>query len=305
MARQRTDLLDVDRIKANLKTKRIGGKILVFDSTSSTNDIAAEYARNKQNDGLVIFAEEQTAGRGRASNKWLSGRADSILCSIVLSTGASRTAPAEMLSLTCAVAVAEAIGGTGRGRAKIKWPNDIMLNGKKVAGILLESKSRSASSVQRSEFAARSTRHAERIYIVGIGINCHQKKESFPDELQQTATSIDAESHLLRSAFSVLRSEEYSARGTQHAARIDRVLLAKRLLGLLDHWLEVAANNSEKVIDRWRRLSIQLSHRVTLIFNGAKFTGHCIGIDPEKGLILKLDTGGIRMFDASHTTIVK
>ena len=80
IANQITDLLDPDKIKANLKTKRIGGKILVFNSTSSTNDIAAEYARNKQNDGMVIFAEEQTAGRGRAGNKWLSGRADSILC---------------------------------------------------------------------------------------------------------------------------------------------------------------------------------------------------------------------------------
>ncbi len=65
----------------------------------------------------------------------------------------------------------------------------------------------------------------------------------------------------------------------------------------------MAANNAEKVIDRWRELSIQLGHRVTLIFNGAKFTGHCVGIDPEKGLILHLDTGGIRMFDAAHSTI--
>ena len=289
IANQITDLLDPDKIKANLKTKRIGGKILVFNSTSSTNDIAAEYARNKQNDGMVIFAEEQTAGRGRAGNKWLSGRADSILCSIVLSTGGSRTAPTELLSLTCAVAVAETIGRTGRTSAKIKWPNDIMLNGKKVAGILLESKMGKGGHT----------------CVAGIGINCHQKKESFTDELQQIATSIDAESHLSRSTFSVQRSEEYAVRGTQHAERIDRVLLAKRLLSSVDHWLEVAANNSEKVIDRWRRLSIQLGHRVTLIFNGAKFAGYCIGIDPEKGLILKLDTGGIRMFDAAHTTIVK
>ena len=273
-------LLDPDKIKANLNTKRIGGKILVYDSTSSTNDIAAEYARNKQNDGLVIFTEEQTAGRGRAGNKWLSGRAESILCSIVLIENKFN---AEMLSLTCAVAVAEAIGRTGRGLAKIKWPNDIMLNGKKVAGILLESRSFPISDcrlpISKSEIGNRKSK----IYVAGIGINCHQKKESFPDELQQIATSIDAESHSIS----------------------DRVLLAKRLLSSLDHWLEVAANNSEKVIDRWRELSIQLSHRVTLIFNGAKFAGHCIGIDPEKGLILQLDTGGIRMFDAAHSTIVK
>ncbi len=279
----RRDELDPDKIKANLKTKRIGGKILVYDSTSSTNDIAAEYARNKQNDGLVIFAEEQTAGRGRVGNKWLSGRGDSILCSIVLSTGGSRTAPTELLSLTCAVAVAETIGSPGRSHAKIKWPNDIMLNGKKVAGILLESKSLPISErrmpISKSEIGNRKSK----IYVVGIGINCHQKKESFTDELQRIATSIDAESHSIS----------------------DRVLLAKRLLSSVDHWLEVAANNSEKVIDRWRELSIQLGHRVSLIFNGAKFAGHCIGIDPEKGLILQLDTGGVRMFDAAHSTIAK
>ena len=138
MARQRTDLLDPDEIKSNLKTKRIGRKILVYESTSSTNDVASEYARNKQNDGLVVFAEEQTAGRGRVASQWLSGRADSILCSIVL---IENMLNAELLSLTCAVAVAEAIDGQGGSRAKIKWPNDVMLNGKKVAGILLESKS--------------------------------------------------------------------------------------------------------------------------------------------------------------------
>jgi BirA family biotin operon repressor/biotin-[acetyl-CoA-carboxylase] ligase len=158
-----------------------------------------------------------------------------------------------------------------------------MLNGKKVAGILLESKFRSASSVPCSEFAARSTQHAERTYIVGIGINCHQKAESFLNELQQIATSIDVESDSVS----------------------DRVLLARRLLSSLDHWLEVASNDSEKVIDRWRELSIQLGHRVALVFNGAKFTGNCIGIDPEKGLILQLDTGGIRMFDAAHSSITK
>jgi BirA family biotin operon repressor/biotin-[acetyl-CoA-carboxylase] ligase len=275
---QITDLLNPDKIKANLKTKRIGGKILVYDSTSSTNDIAAEYARNKQNDGLVIFTEEQTAGRGRAGNKWLSGRADSILCSIVLTENKLN---AELLSLTCAVAVAETIGSPGRSQAKIKWPNDIMLNGKKVAGILLESRSLPIADCRLPILQSKIENRKSKIYIAGIGINCHQKKESFTDELQQIATSIDAESHSIS----------------------DRDLLAKRLLSSVDHWLEVAANNGEKVIDRWRELSIQLGHRVTLIFNGVKFAGHCIGIDPEKGLILQLDTGGIRMFDAAHSAI--
>jgi BirA family biotin operon repressor/biotin-[acetyl-CoA-carboxylase] ligase len=259
-----TDTLDPDKITTNLKTKRIGKKILVYNHTSSTNDVAAEYANNKSNDGLVIFAERQTAGRGRAGNKWHSGHADSILCSILLT---NCKCSAELLSLTAAVAAAETIGKVADHQAKIKWPNDIKINDKKAAGILLESRKVKGRNV----------------YIVGLGINCHQKKKSFPEELRKTATSIDIES------------------GTV----CDRISLAKRLLTSFDHWLAVAEKGGKKVVDRWRKLSIQLGHRVTLVYNRKKFTGNCIGADPEKGLILQLDRGGIRMFNAAHTTIAK
>jgi BirA family biotin operon repressor/biotin-[acetyl-CoA-carboxylase] ligase len=259
-----TNLLDPDKIKSNLGTKRIGRKIIVYNHTSSTQKIAAEYAKNKENDGLVIFAEEQSKGKGRADNKWHSSRSESILCSIILTD--NKLNP-ELLSLTCAVAIAEAIGKSANGQAKIKWPNDIMLNGKKVAGILLESKTDGDGNT----------------CIIGIGINCHQKKDSFPVELQPLATSIDIESHSIS----------------------DRILLAKRLLTSIENWLEVAARTSEKVIGQWNSLSIQLGYRVKLIYNGREFSGNCIGIDPGKGLILQLDTGSVRMFDACHTNIAK
>lgn len=260
----KNDLLDPDKIRANLNTKHIGKKILVYKSTSSTNDIAAEYATNKSNNGLAIFAEEQTAGRGRSGAKWISGRADSIICSIVLT---KTKCSAELLSLTLAVAIAEAIGQPGGKPAKIKWPNDIILNGKKVAGILLESK----------------TYNSRTVYILGTGINCHQKGDSFPPELRPIATSIDIESKTI----------------------CDRISLAKRVLTSIEHWLEVMEKDSTEIIEQWRKLSTLLGQRVTLIFNGNEFTGNCIGIDPEKGLILQLDTGGVRMFDAAHTAIVK
>jgi BirA family biotin operon repressor/biotin-[acetyl-CoA-carboxylase] ligase len=262
MACPKNEYLDPDKIRVN--TKRIGRKILVYNHTSSTNDIAAEYAKNKENDGLAIFAEEQTAGRGRAGTKWHSGRGDSILCSILLT---SRNCNPELLSLACPVAVAEAVGKIAHSQAKIKWPNDIILNGKKVAGIIVESK----------------TVNGNTAYIIGIGINCHQKKSSFPRELQTTATSIDIESRSI----------------------CDRISLAKRLLSSLDHWLEVAENTCKKIIDRWCKLNTLLNQRITVIYNGRKFTGNCIGVDPEKGLILQLDRGGVRMFDAAHTTIAK
>ncbi len=262
MACPKNEYLDPDKIRVN--TKRIGRKILVYNHTSSTNDIVAEYAKNKENDGLVIFAEEQAAGRGRAGTKWHSGHSDSILCSILLT---SCNCNPELFSLACPVAVAEAVGKIAHSHAKIKWPNDIILNGKKAAGIMVESKTVNGSTV----------------YIVGIGINCHQKKSSFPRELQTTATSIDIESRSI----------------------CDRISLAKRLLSSLDHWLEVAENASKKIIDRWRKLNTLLNQRITVSYNGKKFTGNCIGVDPEKGLILQLDRGGVRMFDAAHTTIAK
>ena len=259
---KKKDLLDPDKIKT--KTKHIGRKVLVYKSTSSTNDIATEYAKNKKNHGLAVFAEEQTAGRGRAGNKWLTGKADSILCSIVLTQ--TKCNP-DLLSLAAAVAVAEAIGQPARKPVKVKWPNDIILNSKKVAGILLESK-----------------KHRTRTsYVLGIGINCHQKKEDFPHDLRETATSIDMET----------------------GSKIDRISLAKRLLTSLDDWLEIAHAKNRKVINAWRNLSVQLGHRITVLFNGRKFSGNCIGIDPEKGLIVQLDHGGIRIFDAAHTTIEK
>ena len=256
--------LDPDKIRKNLKTSRIGKKVIVYASTASTNDVAAEYAKNKSNDGLVVLAEEQTRGRGRSGNKWVSASGESILCSILLT---DCSLGAELLSLTMAVALAEAIGKCVRQEAKIKWPNDIILNGKKTAGILVESKK-----------VARYN-----AYVIGIGINSHQCKGDFPADLQKTATSIDIET------------------GTN----TDRITLTKRLLTSVDHWLIVAEKNGQKVIERWQKLSTQLNHRVSLVYNRKRFAGNCIGIDPQQGLILQLDTGGIRMFHAAQTTIAK
>jgi BirA family biotin operon repressor/biotin-[acetyl-CoA-carboxylase] ligase len=259
-----SDMLDVDRIKSHLKTGRIGKKVIVYNATASTNDVAAEYARNKNNDGLVVLAEEQQAGRGRGGNKWVSSHGDSVLCSILLT---ECTIPSELLSLTCAVATAEAIGKCSKAEAKIKWPNDILLNEKKVAGILIETK-------KANKLTA---------YVIGIGINCHQSKLDFPAELRKTATSIDIET----------------------GSVTDRISLIKRLITSFEQWLETAEQNKEEVIERWRKLSTQLNRRIAIIYNRKRFEGNCIGIDPEKGLILQLDAGGIRMFHVKHSTIAK
>ncbi len=253
-----SDRLDPDKIRDSLNTRRIGKKTIVFGTVTSTNDAAAEYAGDIKNDGLVILAEEQTSGRGRGGNKWYGGKGQSVLCSIVL---ANENLNAELLSLTAAVAVAEAISET----ARVKWPNDIILNGKKVAGILLESK--------QTEYG--------KVFILGVGINCHQK--DFPAELASTATSIDIE--------------------TQTSS--DRISLIKRLITSIEHRLEEATTNSEAILEKWRQLSTQLGQRLTVVYDGQEFTGSCVGVDPLKGLVLQLDSGTRQFFPAVHTSIIK
>ena len=256
--------LNPDSIKENLPTKLVGRKVIVFDSTASTNDIAWAYADNDANNGIAVFAEQQNSGRGRRGNLWLSEKGKSILTSILL---IDCTLKAELLTLTVPVAIAEAIGKCCTKDAKIKWPNDVVIDNRKVSGTLIESK----SSKDRTN------------YVVGIGINCHQTVESFPPELQKTATSIDIESNKVT----------------------DRVSLIKRLLISLDNWLVTAADDSQAVIDRWQQLATQLNQPITLTFDNKRFAGNCIGIDPQQGLIVQLDTGEAKTFNAAQTSIIR
>lgn len=257
--------LDGDFIRANLGTGRIGKEIIVYKSTSSTNDIAAQYAKGgKKNDGLAVFAEYQTAGRGRRGNKWLSEPGKSILCSILLYEPDIKP---DVIVLACAVAVGETIGRCGRKEAKIKWPNDVLLDNKKVAGVLVE-----GISVKKQKF-----------FVIGIGINCHQKKEDFPGELAEAATSIDI----------------------QIAAPCDRNRIAKRLLVNLDHWLGGGLKKPDEIIEKWQSMSALTGRQITVEHNGREFTGICIGVEPAEGLIIQLQRGGVKIFDAATTTIIK
>ena len=260
-----SDRLDVDVIEAITAGGIVGGEVVVYSSTASTNDIAWQYADNPANNGIAIFAETQQKGRGRQGNKWLSNKEQSILCSILL---LGCKCEFEMLTLAVPIAIVEAMGIFGVSRAKIKWPNDVLINGKKAAGVLIES---------------RKTK-GKNNYVVGIGINCHQDEDFFDKhDLAMPATGIDIETGKF----------------------IDRNELAAELLKQIGNWLSIAETKKEKLVRRWQQLSSQLGQRVELKYNRQKFSGNCIGVDPLKGLILQLDTGARRMFEAAHTTIIK
>jgi BirA family biotin operon repressor/biotin-[acetyl-CoA-carboxylase] ligase len=259
------DRLDAEVIKSGFSGRLIGGEIFTCDIISSSNDAAWEHCEQGCESGIIVFAEEQTTGRGRMGNKWLSESGESILCSILL---VDWRLGSELLTLGCAVASAEAIRQCCSVEVRIKWPNDIMVSDKKVGGILIESRKRNG-----------------RIdYVAGIGINCHQGEEFFTKtKFAVASTSLDIET------------------GTA----VDRNKLAAALLGSIDEWLDIADKDSGAVVERWGQLSCLLGRHVVLEYNHKRFSGNCTGVDPANGLILHLDKGGVRMFDASHTRIVK
>lgn len=123
---------------------------------------------------------------------------------------------------------------------------------------------------------------SHRAAVVGIGINCHQGRPDFPPELRGSATSIDLET------------------GTF----VDRKGLARRLFAVLEAWLDEAARDSTCVVERWRQVSMQPGQRITVVSDGRQCSGTCLGVDPQHGLILQLDRGGVRMFDARHSHLV-
>jgi BirA family biotin operon repressor/biotin-[acetyl-CoA-carboxylase] ligase len=259
------DRLDAELIKRSLSGRVITGDVIVCDVITSSNDAAWEYCEGGCESGLCVFAEEQTAGRGRMGNKWVSSRGESILCSILL---IDWRLGAELLTLGCAVASAEAIRKCCGLEARIKWPNDIMVSDKKVGGILIESRKRNGGID----------------YVAGIGINCHQREEFFTEtNFDVAGTSVDIEA----------------------GREVDRNELAATLLGATDEWLDIAGKDSVRVVERWGQLSSLLGRHVVLEYDNKRFGGNCTGVDPERGLILHLDKGGVRMFDASHTRIVR
>ncbi len=158
-----------DQIEYQLGTRRIGRRIAVWNRVASTNDLAARASTSTVNQGLVILAEEQSAGRGSRGRTWTAPARSSVLMSVLLFPPDGQLAEPAWLTALAAVAVAEVVSEwTGRAAA-IKWPNDVRVDGRKIAGILVE---RGAGAV------------------IGIGLNANLATADFPDELRDKATSL-------------------------------------------------------------------------------------------------------------------
>ncbi|MDQ0197534.1 biotin--[acetyl-CoA-carboxylase] ligase [Neobacillus ginsengisoli] len=166
--------ITADEIRLGLKTKFMGKNIHYEESVDSTQKIAHRFAYEDVPEGTAIIAEEQISGRGRMDRKWHSPKFSGVWMSLILRPNIPLT-KAPQLTLLTAVAVVQAIEEMTDLVPEIKWPNDILINGKKVTGILTELQA-----------------EADRIHsiIVGIGINVNQKPVDFPLELQEIASSL-------------------------------------------------------------------------------------------------------------------
>ncbi len=257
-------------LQPTVRTRRIGRRVHWVPECSSTNDLALKHAPcngDGNADGDVFFADFQTAGRGRLGRKWAAPRGASLLCSIRLIEPFDPPRWAR-LSLASAIAVHEAVRDATGLTTKLKWPNDVLIRDRKVAGILIET---------------RADHPDGHVVAVGIGINCLQHAAHFGPDLSARATSLDMES----------------------TEPIDRHRLARSLVASLDHWLAPDRLDETSVLrDAWCRLSRTIGSRIRLRSDGREYAGHVLDLDPNAGILVSLDVGAQKLFCPLTTSTI-
>ena len=232
-------------------TRRLGRPLHFFDTIDSTNTSAARLAREDAAEGTVVIADAQTGGKGRLGRNWVSPPGVNLYLSVILRPR-KPTSAAPQLSLLASVAVAEAIVQQTRLAPAIKWPNDVLVSGKKVCGILTE--------MQANGSRLRSV-------IVGIGVNINAPLASFPEELQDKASSLF-----------LMRGEP-----------VDRVAFTVSLLTHLEKfyvlWLE---KGFPVVRTAWEGYaSALLGKSITVTASEGTVSGTVRGIDRDGALLLE------------------
>jgi BirA family transcriptional regulator, biotin operon repressor / biotin---[acetyl-CoA-carboxylase] ligase len=215
MTLQTSSPLSLQAIQSFLATESLGRRIELRNQVGSTNREAVSLAQAGVEHGTVVLADSQSEGQGRLSRLWFSPPGINLYCSIVMRKQISRERLSDWLSwlpLTAALATAEAIDTIAATKVAVKWPNDLLIAGRKVGGILCES---------------GTTGRSEPFQVIGIGLNINGEPHSFPDELRETATSIHHETgnvidrnRLLAQLLHELEAclDEYAQRGAERIA---------------------------------------------------------------------------------------
>jgi BirA family biotin operon repressor/biotin-[acetyl-CoA-carboxylase] ligase len=263
------DALLADDLVARLaKTKVIGRDIQVFEQTTSTNDVIEKLARDGVKEGVVVFAESQTKGRGRLGRKWISPERKGLWFSILLRPD-MRPQETTQLTVASATALRRAIQSQTGLKAEIKWPNDILIGGKKVAGILTE------LSAELDK-----VRHV----ILGIGVDVNLNANEFPAELKKNATSLKIET----------------------GETISRAELATEILRELDaDYAKICSGKFAVVADEWEARCTTIGRDVTVQIGGRRLRGCAESLDDDGALLLRTEHGRLERVIGGDVTLEK
>ncbi|MEM3579759.1 MAG: biotin--[acetyl-CoA-carboxylase] ligase [Candidatus Bathyarchaeia archaeon] len=249
--------IKVEKLQEGLKTRLIGKYIFFAHEVGSTNDWAKELAELGAPEGTVAVAETQTSGRGRPGRKWLSPKGG-LWFSIILKP---KLKPPETIKLVflAGLAVAETLRELFGLKVETKWPNDVLVNGRKVCGILSEMK----TIGEKVDYT-----------IIGVGVNANiDVEKEFPRELSETATSIQ------------------KALGR----KISLEELFKALLEKMDNLYQIFLKEGfTPILKEWKSFAYFLGCRVEVCGDGERFEGIASDVDRDGALVLKLENGSVK-----------
>ena len=272
LPREFAEALEVSRDRLG----RLGSPVIFFYTIGSTNDVASTIAASGGHEGAVVIAEEQTAGRGRRGRVWFSPPGSGLYVSVVLTPARARvdrTRATMLLPLAAGVALAEAVAAVTALRIDVKWPNDLLVARRKLAGILAEAVSAPAAPLahvgawpQREEAGAARALNRVDAVVLGYGINVGSM--AYPPELSDRATSLELE--LGRS--------------------VDRARLwVETLAAMSRRYEDLLDGRFDAILDAWRdRAPTSRGARVTWNTPGGPRSGVTDGIDDRGALLVRV-----------------
>ena len=257
MDREETDILAAEDIQSGLKTKILGKRIFCFRQLDSTMDSARRLAAEGHAEGSLVIAEKQLCGRGRLKRKWHSPYRQGLYFSLLLRPQVN-LAQASLLTIAAAISAAETIRKISGLKALIKWPNDVLVAGKKICGVLSE---------------ISTQRHKVDFLILGVGLNVNTQNKYLP-----------------RGATSML--SEYNSSYKKKLKRLDRIeVLAGLLENLEENYLLFKDAHYAELISRWRVLSSTLGKHLKINCQGRVLEGYVQDLDMQGALVLRQDHG--------------
>jgi len=259
-----------EEIFRKLTSRWLGRHIYYYQDLDSTNRVAQELARQGAAEGTAVVAERQLCGRGRQGRTWHSPAGVGLYSSLILRPALPPN-QVQLLTLAVAVAVARSISAQTLLSPKIKWPNDILIREKKVAGILTE-----------AEAVAERIAHV----VVGVGINVNHTAAELGRPLEALATSLRLEVGRL----------------------VERSALAAKLLVELENWYErLKRGNSSLILDEWRRHAATLGRRVRVFLGQTTVEGTALDVTNEGALLVERRDGSrmvVHAGDLKHLRLV-